>query len=81
MSDGISGQFDKIEGKVERLIEVCRSLEATNSELEGRIKDLEQELRSKIEAENQYSEQKDLVREKIDHLLSKLDSFSASESP
>ncbi len=69
-------QFDQIERKVERLIEVCRSLEADNAELRERIGQLEADLQQKIEAENGYNQEKDLIRSKIDGLLARLDSIS-----
>jgi regulator of replication initiation timing len=69
-------QFDQIERKVERLIEVCNSLEAANAELKGRIGQLEADLQQKVEAESGYIQEKDLIRSKIDGLLARLDSIS-----
>ena len=69
-------QFDQIERKVERLIEVCKTLEAANTELKARIGQLEADLQQKIEAENGYIQEKDLIRSKIDGLLARLDSIS-----
>ncbi len=77
----ISRQFDVIEDKVEKLIELCKSLEAKNFEFKNKIEGLEQELRERHEAEKVYSEQKDLIRGKIDSLLEKLSMFTDSESP
>lgn len=76
ISDEIIQQFDTIEEKVEKLIEVCKSLEATNFELVTKMKELEQELQDKNELEIQHFKQRDLVRGKIDNLLSKLNDFS-----
>jgi len=69
-------QFDQIERKVERLIEVCKTLEAANTELKGRIGQLEADLQQKVEAESGYIQEKDLIRSKIDGLLARLDSVS-----
>lgn len=69
-------QFDQIERKVERLIEVCNALEATNTELKNRIGELEADLQQKIEAEGGYIQEKDLIRSKIDGLLARLDNIS-----
>ncbi len=80
VSEEISQQFDVIEDKVEKLIEVCKSLEATNSELEIRMKELEKELQEKNEEERQHVKQRDLVRGKIDGLLAKLNNFTEIES-
>jgi predicted ribosome quality control (RQC) complex YloA/Tae2 family protein len=70
-------QFDEIEQKVERLIEICNALEATNLEQKNKIKSLEEEIQGKVEAERSYAEEKALIRSKIDGLLVKLDEVSA----
>jgi len=66
-------QFEEIEKKIERLIQVCKSHEVTNSELKEKIKRLDEELQVKVDAENIYAKEKELVRSKIDGLLGKLD--------
>lgn len=65
-------QFEEIEEKVIRLIDVCKSHEADDAGLKKTIKRLEQELQSKVEAEESYSEERDLVRSKVDGLLVRL---------
>ena len=72
----ISRQFAEIEQKVERLIEICKAHEATNSELENKIRRLEEEIQGKVEAERIYAEEKALIRSKIDGLLARLDEIS-----
>ena len=72
-SQFILKQFEEIEKKVERLIEIRKSHEETNLELKNKIKGLEEELQGKIEAENKYAQEKALIRSKIDSLLVKLD--------
>ncbi len=69
-------QFEEIEKKIEKLIQVCKSHEASNSELKEKIKRLDEELQVKIEAENNYAKERDLVRSKIDGLLGKLDEIT-----
>jgi hypothetical protein len=69
----ISNQFNDIEKKVARLIEVCKSHEAANLELRDKIKSLEEELLGKIEAEKSYAKEKALIRSKIDSLLVKIE--------
>lgn len=75
-NDVIFNQFEDIEEKVEFLIELCKSLETTNSELKENIQNLEQELQGKIEAEAKLNDQKAMIRTKVDSLLSKLNNFS-----
>jgi chromosome segregation ATPase len=79
--DGIIVQFDEVEHKVERLIELCKSLEESNSELNGKIEDLQNQLNAKSENENRHNEQKEMILSKIDGLLSKLNHFSEEDNP
>jgi uncharacterized coiled-coil DUF342 family protein len=73
-------QFEDIEQKVERLIGVCRQLEAANSELSNKIEQLEKDLQGKIEEEKRYQAEKDLIRSKVDSLLAKLEDISERSS-
>lgn len=72
----VLSQFDKIEKRVEQLIETCRSLEAANVELNNKYERLKQEANGKADAEKRYLEQRDLIRSKVDSLLSRLNSYS-----
>ena len=69
-------QFEEIEQKVERLIEICKAREATNLELKNKIKNLEEEIQGKVEAERSYAEEKALIRSKIDGLLTRINEIS-----
>ena len=69
----ISNQFDDIEKKVARLIEICKRHEAANLELKNKIKSLEEELLGKIEAEKSDVQEKALIRSKIDSLLVRIE--------
>ena len=69
-------QFEEIEQRVEKLIETCNALEATNLDQKNKIKSLEEEIQGKVEAERSYAEEKALIRSKIDGLLVKLDEVS-----
>lgn len=77
-NDLILRQFEEIEEKVVRLIDVCKSHEATNAELRKRIERLEQELQTRVEAEESYLEERDLVRSKVDALLVRLNNIIES---
>lgn len=72
-------QFDQIERKVERLIEVCNALKATNAELNNKIGQLEVDLQQKMDAESGYIQEKDLIRSKVDGLLARLDNISQEQ--
>jgi uncharacterized coiled-coil DUF342 family protein len=71
-------QFEEIEKKVENLINVCKSFETTNLELRNKIERLEGELQGKVEAESNYTQERALIRSKIDGLLVKLEDISDS---
>ena len=72
-------QFEEIERKVDRLIEACNRYEKANSELKEKIKVLEEELQSKVEAENRHKADREIIRSKIDALLGKLAEISTSQ--
>ena len=73
--DELFNQFDEIEEKIEKLIEINRKMEEENSSLNSKVVRLENELREKTEAEIVYKEQKVQVNLKIDSLLNKLNNF------
>ena len=69
-------QFEEIEQRVGKLIEICNALEATNLDQKNKIKSLEEEIQGKVEAEKSYAGEKALIRSKIDGLLARLDDIS-----
>lgn len=75
----IVGQFEEIEKKVEKLIDVLKSQETTNLELRNKINRLEEELQGKNEAESNYSQERALIRSKIDSLLVRLEDITNAE--
>ncbi len=62
-------QFEEIEQKVERLIAICGSLEARNIQLGNTVSSLEEELRLKTDALESISEERTMIRSKVDTLL------------
>jgi hypothetical protein len=78
-NEKILRQFDEIEQKVEKLIDVFKSLEATNLELNNKVEKLEQELQEKLETENNYQEERALIRSKIDSLLVRLEDITEAQ--
>jgi cell division protein ZapB len=73
-------QFEEIERKIDRLIEVCRSYETTNLELKEKIKNLQEELQGKAEAEKRYAEEKALIRSRVDGLLVRLQDIAETQN-
>ncbi|MBW1724746.1 MAG: hypothetical protein JRF60_07655 [Deltaproteobacteria bacterium] len=74
----IVGQFEEIEKKVEKLIDVLKSHETTNLELSNKNRRLEEELQGKNEVESNYSQERALIRSKIDSLLVRLEDVTES---
>ena len=75
-NDFVLKQFGEIEHKVENLIENCKAQAAANSELKNKLNTLEEEIQGKVKAENNYAEEKALIRSKIDGLLARLDDIA-----
>ncbi len=75
-NDQILRQFEEIEQKVVKVIEVCKSYQTTNLELLNKVGRLEEELQNKIEALNSNNKEKALIRSKIDNLLVKLEEIA-----
>jgi hypothetical protein len=69
-------QFEEIEKKVEKLIDINKSLEETSLESRNKIKRLEEELQGKVDAETNYTQEKALIRSKIDSLLVRLEDIA-----
>lgn len=69
-------QFEEIEKKVEKLIDVLKSHETANIELRNKIKGLEEELQGRNEVESNYSQERALIRSKIDSLLVRLEDIT-----
>ena len=78
-NNAILSQFEEIEKKVGKLIDVCQSLETANLELDNNIKRLEEELQNKVEAENNYQEERTLIRSKIDDLLGRIEQITEAQ--
>jgi len=73
-------QFEEIEQRLEKVVVLCKSYEAINSELKNKIIKLEEELQGKIEAEKSYFHERDLIRSRIDNLLSKLNDITEADN-
>jgi chromosome segregation ATPase len=76
--DEVMRKFDLLEKKIEYLIEQCSTLEEDNLGLKKTVTDLEVALAAKNEAENKYSDQKALIRSKIDSLIERLNQAPGS---
>jgi predicted nuclease with TOPRIM domain len=72
-SDSWVSQFAEIEKKIEKLIATCKSHQTANLELHDKIKQLEEELQLTNESVRRHTEEKGLIRSRIDELLAKLE--------
>ena len=72
-------QFQSIESRLDALIQICRDKDNQNKELSRRIEKLEEELRTMVEAEQKYEEERALIRSKVDQLLVRLDEIANTE--
>jgi predicted nuclease with TOPRIM domain len=75
-SDALFSQFGEIEAKVEKLLDLCRLQQTSNSELHQRVKQLEEELHLKNESAQRQTEEKALIRSRVDNLLAKLEDLT-----
>ena len=75
----VINQFREIEQRVEYLIESCKRLEVENSELKSENQRLTLSLQEKESAQRQHDELKDLVRNKIESLMGRLDRISEEQ--
>ena len=69
-------QFETIESRLDALIQICKDKDDQNKELSLRIEQLEEELRTKVEAEQKYAEEKALIRSRVDQLLMRLEEIA-----
>jgi len=80
LDNGLALQrFSELEEKIDQLLKNLLELKQKNSALEEKIGNLEQKIKIKEELEQKYLEEKNLIRSKIDTLLSKLDNISDTE--
>ncbi len=77
--ENISQQFDEIEKRVKRLMEICESLEVTNVELSNENNQIEEELLGKVKAEDNSEKERNLIRSKIEGLLTKLEDITPAD--
>ena len=71
--DSIPKQFKKLEDRVEQLVQTCHDLKHAKLELEAKIRELEEGLRTKDATQQSYMEEKSIIRSRIDNVLGRLD--------
>ena len=73
------GEFRNLENKIEELVQTCRSLQQNNAELEAKIYYLEDALKVKTAVEHRHVEEKLIIGEKIEGLITTLDKALSSK--
>lgn len=71
----ILNSFGEIEKQIDALIDTCNQQSATIRDLQNQIDELELALQERQNLENCYNEEKTVVKQKIDNLLTKLEDF------
>jgi peptidoglycan hydrolase CwlO-like protein len=71
--DSIPKQFKKLEDRVEQLVQTSQDLKHAKLELEAKIRELEEGLRTKDATQQSYMEEKSIIRSRIDNVLGRLD--------
>ena len=74
-SETVLQNFERLENRVERLIEAIHQLKVENEALKQEKELLASQLSAKADAEQQNEELKSLVRSKIDNLMGRLSEF------
>ena len=74
--EAIIEQFERIEKKVEHVVQARRLLQKENEDLNNRIGQLETLVQGKAEAEKKHEELTALVRAKIDSLIGRLEGIT-----
>ncbi len=77
-NDRIKKKFDDIDGKIDLMMEYCRSLQLENRALLVKISKLEADLDGKRGTEIHFSGQEAFIKSKIEGLSAKLNTFSNS---
>lgn len=72
----ILNSFGEIEKQIDMLMESCNQQENTIRDLQARINELEMTLEQRRDLEARYNQEKDVVKQKIDNLLNKLEDFA-----
>ena len=71
----ILNSFGEIEKQIDILMESCSQQENTIRNLQARINELDAALAERRDLEARFNSEKDVVKQKIDDLLNKLENF------
>ena len=78
--ENILHQFSMLEERVESLIKAMETLTVQNVELQSQVSSLKEELQGKADLENRLTQERAVVRSRIDNLLARMDEISREEN-
>jgi hypothetical protein len=70
--ESFAEQFAVLEDKIKKVVQRSHELQQTKNALESKIYELEEALKIRLAAEEQYVEEKSIIGAKIEGLLSRL---------
>lgn len=76
-SEEFFNQFNRLEEKIETLINKCIVLDSENSDLKKKISELEEKIKLKEGAEIENSRENEELKTKVDNILEKISEYSA----
>lgn len=71
--ESFAEQFVRLEEKIKEVVQRSRELQQTKTALESKMYELEEALKIKLAAEDQYVEEKSIIGARIEDLLTRLD--------
>ena len=77
--ESIFQEFDRLESKINGLIQQCETLKLQNTQLEATNQALQDELLQKEVTEQQMVEERNMVRSRIDGLLARVNESIGTE--
>lgn len=77
-NDLLQKKFDDIDGKIDLMIDYCRSLQSENRELKEALHKLETQMEETNASKTRFLQNETLIQARIDGLLGKLNQFSDS---
>ena len=77
-NDLLQKKFDDIDGKIDLMIDYCRSLQSENRELKEALHKLETQMEETNASKTRFLQNETLIQARIDGLLGKLNQFSNS---
>jgi len=76
-SEEVFNQFNRLEEKIETLINKCVALDRENSDLKAKISEIEEKVKLKEDAEIDNLKVNEELKQKIDNIIEKISEYGA----